>query len=361
MVDYTAFQVLRKEKNHKARLAILYWQINGITACRGAAFLDDPLVAALDCWALGLQEVAYYKSEEMREILGDSHELVLSQLEGVHEEFQRKMMSVSRNPDLIRKRIETFAAEHPLRNLSYARESVAPEMARITGDADLSAFAAVGTLDSRIQDIAERLNVYAQQIPKQFLWSTALIREEIGQNEVVQTLVQDVHDMNASLERLSTLEDRLPRLIQDQVEVGMSGLTGELEPLKQEMDAQRQTLFANVAKEREAALAEVDRQRRDTLAFITSERGAIDGILDQKIETLTALVDTETRDIEEMMDRRQKEITAEVQSITAASVKQVGVLAEHLISQLIWGLLTVGAALLLLWFVLRFLSVRYLS
>jgi len=112
-------------------------------------------------------------------------------------------------------------------------------MARITGDADLSAFAAVGTLDSRIQDIADRLNVYAQQIPKQILWSTALIREEIGQNEGVQTLVQDVHDMNASLERLSTLEDRLPRLIQDQVEVGMSGLTGELELLKQEMDTQR--------------------------------------------------------------------------------------------------------------------------
>ena len=61
------------------------------------------------------------------------------------------------------------------------------------------------------------------------------------------------------------------------------------------------------------------------------------------------------------MDSKQKEISAEVQSITAASLNQAGLLAEQRISQLLWGLLAVGAALLLLWFVLRLVSVRYLS
>ena len=361
VVEFTAYGLQQVLVEKEARLAVLYWQLNGISACRGAAFLDDPLVAALDCYVFGLQELGFYRSDTAKKLFGDAQPLVVERLEGVHLPFQALVRTWSPKPGLIRERVEAFAKEHPMTNLSYGRESYAPVMAKIVGDPNLSAFAAVGTLDERIQDIAERLNVYAQQIPKQLRWTTDLITEEMNQSEEINTLVRDLHEINASLARLSTLEDRLPTMIDEQVGVGVENLSSELEPVMEKLDTEREKILASVTKEREATLAEVDRQRLDTLAFVTSERKVMEKVLDEKVVTLNQIVDSEIAVLSTMIDKHTNQLTVEVKATTAQTLRQADEVAQARITQLAWSLLLVGGGLIFLFFLFRFLSMRYLS
>jgi hypothetical protein len=361
MVEYTVHEFNQRETAPHARIAVLYWQMNGITTCRGAAFLDDPLAAALDCWVLGIQELEFYEGEKGKRIFGDAQPLIVERLESVHLPFRNLVKSWTTNNDDLHTEIESFAKKHPMANMSYGRESLAAEVARIVGDSNLGFLASVGTLDERIQDITERLNIYMQQVPNQLRWTTALIQEELNQSEEVNGLIQDLHEMNASLQRLSTLEDRLPKMIDDQVDMGMEDLSTKLEPALETLEIERVKIMASVTREREATLAEVDRQRLDTLAFVTAERKVMEKVLDDKVGILDRMVETELTALSSMIDKQTTQLTEEVNATTTLTLQQADELAETRISQLAWSLLLVGGGLIFLFFLFRFLSMRYLS
>lgn len=361
MVEFTVYELKQRATNPMARKGILFWRLNGISTCRGAAFLDDPLAAALDCWVLGIQELDYYRSDSGKQIFGEVQAIIVERLESVHLPFQTMVKSWAGENSKIEARIEAFARDHPMANLSYGRESIAPEMAKIAGDSRLSAFAAVRTLDERIQDIAERINIYVQQVPQQVRWTTDLIREDVDQSEEIHRLVQDVHTMNASLQRLSTLEDRLPRMIDEQVEMGLDGLPPRLKPLLESLDVEREKVVASITEERRATLAEVDRQRLDTLAFVKAQREGLQEVLDDKVEVMDRIVSAKIKAVSGVIDGQADRITEEIRASTAQTLRDADEVAAERISQLAWSLFFAGSGLILVFFVSRFFSRRYLS
>lgn len=359
VVEFATFEALESEQDSNVRMALLLWQINGISTCRSAAFLDDPLVAALDCWVLGLQELAYFHSPQAEQAFGASLPLIIERLNTVHGPFEQDVLSRTEASEELKASVDAFVLAHPMLNLSYARESVATEAARITGDPDLTAYAAVGTLDERMQEMSERLNIYALQIPKQMLASAALVKEGVTRDGEVQRLVQDVHGINRNLAHLSIIEERLPALIQSEIALAMESLPTALEPVTLAIESEREEIFVAVAAERGIALREVDRQRTETLAFIETERQALQSTLDETLQEITLLVDRKNDEIETLLNQERQALVANASAIAENTVRQVDEAAEERIEQLALSVLGVGVVLSGVLFLLRALSRRH--
>ena len=358
VVEFTTHEALGYEKDPEIRMALLLWQINGIPACRSAAFLDDPLVAALDCWVLGLQELDYFQTAQAKLAFGPAQPFILERLRELHGNFERVLLSQAPKPQELQTRIAEFVREHPMKSLSYARESIAADAARITGDPELSAYAAVGTLDERMQEMAERLNIYAQQIPKQMLASAAIVKEGVTRTREFQSLLKDANDINRNLARLSSIEERLPAMIQTQVALAMEGLPAAMEPVTQMLTRERELIFEAATLERETTLEELDRQRLETQAFVREERVALQATVDETLNRMTLFVDRKNDDIETLLDQKQRALRVDADSISASTVEQINAAMRERIEQLAWSLLAVGTALSGVFFLTRILAGR---
>ena len=153
--------------------------------------------------------------EEARHLLADA------------DAFMHSFTTSTKAFDAARAKTESWAANHAIEYAFSSRSSVAPVLAERRSEAR-SVFLAAGEVTDTVQNLSERLNTYAAQLPRQIRWQTEL-------------LVAEMVD-----------EHNVPGL------VGAAGLTV------------REVLAA----ERRAVLEDVNEQRRQTLDYLTAEREA---------------------------------------------------------------------------------------
>ena len=138
-----------------------------------------------------------------------------------------------------------------------SRSSVAPVLAEWRSE-DRDAFFAVGEVTDTIQNISERLNTYAAQMPRQLRWQAELLIAELA----------DEHDVP-----------------------GLLGAAG-------------QAVREVVAAERRAVLEDVNGQRQQTLDYLTAERvAALAALRQERIEALAAVDALQGRAIDSAVAR----------------------------------------------------------
>jgi hypothetical protein len=149
------------------------------------------------------------------------------------------------------------------------------------------AFVAVGAVSDTLENLSERLNTYAVQLPKQARWQAELLVLDMAGERGMEGALGDVHELGAAARRANDLLGDLPEAL------GAAGSVREL-----------------VAAERRAALEGVNAQRLHTLEYATAERLAVLAALreeriavvaalrQERIESLTELDGIKSRGIE---------------------------------------------------------------
>ena len=156
-----------------------------------------------------------------------------------------------------RVKVQSWVAKHPIEHAFSSRSSVAPVLAEWRSE-DRDAFVAVGEVTDTIQNLSERLNTYAAQLPRQVRWQAELLVAELA----------DEHDVP-----------------------GLLGAAGQ---------AVREVLAA----EHRAVLEDVNGQRQQTLDYLTAERlAALAALRQERIEALTAVEALQGRAVDAAMVR----------------------------------------------------------
>ena len=211
-----------------------------------AAYRADPLVAAVDTWALAFQVREYVESGAGRDAFGTQQTLARAQARDLLADADacvQGMVTSQKAFEAARVKVQGWIAKHPIGHAFSSRSSVAPVLAEWRSE-DRDAFLAVGEVTDTVQNLSERLNTYAAQLPRQVRWQAELLVEELAEE----------HDVP-----------------------GLLGAAGQ---------AVRELL----AEEHRAVLEDVNGQRRQAFDYLTAERlAALAALRQERIEALMAV------------------------------------------------------------------------
>ncbi len=267
-LEETCDRIRRESRDPVVRRRALTAKIEAIPALYSAAYRVDPLEAALDVWALAFQ-MAQFMEGEGREVFGPQQPLARDLARDVLADTDEVIRGITISPEAFaraRVRVEHWAKTHPIDRNFTSRPSITASLADVRADRD--AFVAVGSVSDTLENVSERLNTYAAQLPKQARWQAELMVADMTAEPVVADVLGDVHALGTTARHANELLDDVP------------GLVGAASSPIREM----------LAAERRAVLEGVNVQRLQTLEFVTAERQAVlAAVREERIATLEAL------------------------------------------------------------------------
>jgi hypothetical protein len=270
-VELCADDVALNEKGPAVLENTLRWEIAAVTGSRRAVMQTAPLMSLLDSWALSVQMAAFTEpGAPGGALFGADQECVRKVSHGYASssaELAQRLLP-AREFSADKEFVETYAREHPLEDLRFARVSVVEQWSRQKG-AELKLIDSVGTVPEALTDVADRLQIYGDMLPAQVVWKTQLaVRQSGYSSSDVQSLLKE---LDARLAAMTAVADAAPEHVQDAV----ADLRGTLLEVIARMDAAAAATITRVGIERVALVADLTAERAATLAAVDAQRRAV--------------------------------------------------------------------------------------
>jgi hypothetical protein len=257
-IELTADRISAETKDDAVRRRALLLKIDAVPAVYTAGFRADPLGAAVDVWGFAFQFNEYVERDANRDAFGSQQPLMRKAASELLADVDAVLRAIAIRPehfDQARARVEGWARSHPVEHAFSSRDSGAALVADLRSD-ERDVFIAVGAVSDVIENLSERLNIYAAQLPKQARWQAEILIAETAAAYRVDSAVEDIRDVGTAARRATDLMG------------DVHGLLGDVPGL---LDAEREILAA----ERRAILANISSQRAQTLEYMTAERLAV--------------------------------------------------------------------------------------
>jgi hypothetical protein len=198
-------------------------------------------------------------------------------------------------------------------------------MAELRSD-ERSAFQAVGAVSDTIENLSERLNTYAELLPRQSRWQAELLIDEMAGERSVEGALDDINAIGSTARNADDLIDTAQGVL----------------------SAADSSVRETLAAERQAVLKDVDRQRLQTLAYVTEERRAVLAAARQeRIAVLEALHQERIAVIDRLRQERIEGLR-EVDAIESRAVDASVVGLRNLVNDTLWRVAVMLAFLMVL-------------
>lgn len=254
MIEYSADEILAGSSDPRTRKLALQWKTNGIPTLHQAIYIVDPYAAILDTWVLVIQMRNFIDRADLREQLGPWHDVIAGTLDRMEERIVEAVKYIARSDETPKAKqvVHDWAEEHPIEDHISTRRSALESLSEFIASPSGSAFRAVGSITEGMGDLASRMDVYYEYVPKIARWQAQLAMEEILPPE----------DLEEMLLALTSVEVSIPRVAEG------------IEALPDMVDTQRETVVDFYASERDSILGIIRQYVDETYAFVTSEREA---------------------------------------------------------------------------------------
>jgi len=245
---------------------------------------------------LAFQFSAYLHTGAGRDRFGAEQPLLQATALDVIADADMVIRSIASRPehfDSARSRVERWAGAHPIAH-TFGRLG----SCRVEAD-EQDAFLAVASAADTLENLSERLNTYATQLPKQARWHSEILASELAEEMAaavaLDRTIADVHDVGAAARSASGVLSDLNRLF----DVERTMLEVERRAVLTGIDQQRLESHAFITSERLAVLAAVREERLALVAALRQERiAAIDGMDAIK----TRAIDTSLTGLKDLVD-----------------------------------------------------------
>ena len=302
-IESAADGVLVSENDLAIQQSALLLKANGVTTMQAAVFQRDPLAALADAWTLTAAMSRFFEDGKGKALFGGSQPQVvetLHTLEGLIDTLVQGTVD-KEHMNALRPEINRFLADNPIRDLSFGLPSAGLRPSVLAAAAwSTDALRSVTRIDETAYDIAERLTIYAEQLPKIARWQGEIVLIEARREVLAKPL--------ANLDGIDTTIGGLGK----DVNTVTAFVTGTPDLIA----AERALVLETLAQERATILSSVDQQRVATLAALTVEREAILAAVEELRRATVTDLGTETA---RSLDRIDKLSTARVQELSRVS------------------------------------------
>ena len=289
-IEDAAERVIDEADDEEIRRNAMVWRLRVVNTFLNSLNQPESVASFIDAWAFCLQLEEFVTDGPGKDLFGEHQPVIVDAVQKTAAEIDRVAVRVAQGPPTeARTMVSDWVARHPLENDLIVRGTSAIEIADRLESNNTSVFAALGSLQSGVDDIVKQYQRYMSIMPRTIRWHTQLIVHETLYDEpLVRKKFADLDLITANLLETFALLETLP----DEVQTDILAMVADLEPfieeerarLIAEVDRQRGLIFADVDSEREAIMQDVERQ----IALVDEQ---IQGRIGEIFERVEALIE----------------------------------------------------------------------
>lgn len=213
------------------RKAALLWKVRMIPANDAALKEADAIKAFLECWTLAVRMTQYFEKGDGRGLFGERQRIATEaarKIEADIEHVGTTFLPADRL-DKAREDVQTFAAAHPMRDMfseTVVRAPVAkdnePNPFASILNVPLAPFRVAEGIDQGagairgFSNVADRFTDIVQELPESIRWQLQLLLLDLGQNDVVLSLLASMAEFSSSTSRLANTAEKMPEELRQQ-------------------------------------------------------------------------------------------------------------------------------------------------
>ncbi len=273
IIEATTDRAAAMTSDPKVRLKLIRWKSEAIPAMHGALFIDEPLAALIDAAALVEQMQLYTEAGAEIEALDTAQIAVIREgITAMRARLKEVLIDTGVPKPAVDEfwpKIEGWAREHPIRYTFAIRHSTTPLFARFEAKTSAGIGGAVGDLQAQLLDIAARMDLYAEFLPRQARWQTQHTAEQLLDARLARRALSQVGGS------VPVAIADLPIDLEGERDLLLARLHADVAALGEWYWAERETSFGFVSSERQAVLDAVALERQVVLAAVAAEREAV--------------------------------------------------------------------------------------
>ncbi|WP_373044437.1 chemotaxis protein [Vulgatibacter sp.] len=278
-LEILADELASRTDDPAQRLALTRFKLNAIPQMQAALFVPDPVAALVDAWALVVQlRNALVGLAERPASDPEALALTDERFEAMEDELAALWRQLTGREEIpvIEQMIQEWAAEHPLDSVA-TRQSTVGLLSALTERSGVSPLGAASFLLEDTQDLALRMELLGNFVPRQARWQAELfLRERLADRSMLASGETPQELLDAVAGMLQATGD-LPALLDAEREAVFSGIRGERVELQGFASEERAILLEALREERVAVMAQSERIGED--------------LVDRAFERSTELVD----------------------------------------------------------------------
>jgi hypothetical protein len=298
-VETAAGRIQYEADSPEVQRAALIFKSEVVPALQHASFRNDPIIAVADVWLLTVQLQDWVANGGGRTAFGDKQQIMIDATRRMDLQMHEflDLRDSAANTEAVQ-RIRDFAADNPIEGTIAMRTTAVGPLAERLRKTKMGAFANVSGMAESLDDLSDRLAIYAESLPRQARWQAELAVFDLGLTEPrVLEALEDLNRLGTVSGRATGLIDDLPSMIDERLDevapaVESSIASIDLDPLRAEVDAMvsdhLDVALAAVTRERIAALETVSREREIVLADVERMFG---DVMDRSFERVEAQID----------------------------------------------------------------------
>jgi len=276
-VKHSADLIQERTSDLSSRRAALSWKIRAVPGVYTVASHEDPMFGLADLWILAIQQRELFSREDMPELFGEERYIALAaarQLEADIRTIARQTLKTEEPFADLEKFVEEFAAQHPIENLSLARDSIGPLYIDFMQDrTDLSQ--ALGAVGDYAETALTMAMIGLNHVPEMARWQVELTLLDAETFPVIGRTVETLGVLEGAVVDLKSVVVDMPEFIDAQRDVILLDIERQRVETLREIELLRRAVFIDIGLEREAVLAGLDQQIQVVLDGLRIEREAI--------------------------------------------------------------------------------------
>jgi hypothetical protein len=309
-VEETADDIIEATDDEAMRRNALLWKMNAIPASRLALLRIEAVVGFINGWILCEQMRVYFETGPGRDLFGEHQAMAIATGRRLEDRIVDVAASIARDETVLEEwkgRVAGWAGEDPLDDLHFeTHASWVTDYADIIKD-ELSVVESIISIEALAIDVAQRMNIYVADLPRQARWQVEYamsellgsermraIEDHVAKLESLESLdrIDDIstalEDVGTRLDRLTEVVDRVPQIVANERVQAVESLRAEIEAALQVVREERLAIQATIKSERAAALVEIDRQRGETMEVLAEVVTEQRSLLIAEIDRMTS-------------------------------------------------------------------------
>ena len=280
-VDLTATAIERRTADSAVRRNALLWKVRAIPEMRKACFRMEAVSALVDAWIFARQMDQLFTEGAGTSAFGTFQPEAVEVSHRLVQQMREIGGSIAVSPEATaefeRKFIDPWLADHPLRDITFVRESPIArfaEQSRERGDM----FQSVGTMEDLAVSLSQQARIYLADLPRQIRGEVDLLRSDMLSSEDMASMQGDLHTSAAAADRIAATAEALSPLVLNERRVVLEEVSRQRALVMDAISVEREQAVGAISRALAADLGELLRnlesQRLATLEWATSERRA---------------------------------------------------------------------------------------
>ncbi len=195
IMEEAADAILASTDDPELKYEALRWKTEAIPALFNALFRPDPTAALIDASAFVEQMRLFFKSGVALRLDDAQVALVINSADQLKNRLQGVYLKAGATQDEIDTfwhRVEEWAQNHPIGSSFIVRDSTTSLLAHYVSIAGGGIGAAVGNLQEGMADMADRIDLMAEFLPRQARWQAEMLVEQMMTDRLIERAMDHV-------------------------------------------------------------------------------------------------------------------------------------------------------------------------